>query len=107
MNAQQGAAEPAVAMAQDGILPAHAIQALIAGGGLELARPADDDQVQPASLDLRLGETAYRLRASFLPGPGRTVAEALEDVALHEFSLKEGAVLETGCGGAEYLFFVP
>ena len=32
--------------------------------------PFDPDQIQPASLDLRLGEVAYRVRASFLPGPG-------------------------------------
>ena len=31
----------------------------------------DEDQIQPASIDLRLGEVAYRVRASFLPGPGR------------------------------------
>ena len=59
--------------------------------------PLDDDQIQPASLDLRLGETAYRVRASFLPGPGHRVADKLERFSLHEFPLGEGAVLETGC----------
>jgi dCTP deaminase len=54
-------------------------------------------QVQPASLDLRLGEKAYRVRASFLPGAGVRVASRLKDMTLHEFSLAEGAVLETGC----------
>ncbi|MCC2113777.1 MAG: 2'-deoxycytidine 5'-triphosphate deaminase, partial [Hyphomicrobiales bacterium] len=55
------------------------------------------DQIQPASLDLRLGTTAYRVRASFLPGPERTVADRLGDLKLHEIDLSRGAVLETGC----------
>ncbi|MET0359089.1 MAG: 2'-deoxycytidine 5'-triphosphate deaminase, partial [Pararhizobium sp.] len=62
-----------------------------------LDAPLADRQIQPASLDLRLGRTAYRIRASFLPGPGQTVRERLEDVRMHEFSLADGAVLETGC----------
>lgn len=56
-----------------------------------------DGQVQPASLDLRLGAKAYRVRASFLPGAGVAVAQRLKEMTLHEFSLGEGAVLETGC----------
>ena len=55
------------------------------------------DQIQPASLDLRLGAKAYRVRASFLPGPQQTVAEKLKDISLHGIHLREGAVLETGC----------
>jgi dCTP deaminase len=55
------------------------------------------DQVQPASLDLRLGERAWRVRASFLPGLGRKVAERIPDVAMHELDLTRGAVLERGC----------
>jgi len=53
--------------------------------------------VQPASLDLRLGDIAYRVRASFLPGAQTMVADRLQHVKLHEFSLGAGAVLETGC----------
>ena len=55
------------------------------------------DQLQPASLDLRLGGAAWRVRASFLPGPGRTVAERVRDVAMHRLDLTGGAVLERGC----------
>src|SRR5881628_1038876 len=55
------------------------------------------DQIQPASLDLRLGAVAYRVRASFLPGPGSTVAERIDQLKLHEIELGDGAVLETGC----------
>ena len=80
-----------------GILPTQRIAELIETGAIALARAPDDDQVQPASLDLRLGTRAYRVRASFLPGPERLVAERLQSLTLHEFSLSEGAVLETGC----------
>lgn len=91
MNAKVSSTVPA------GILPAHAIRRLAEEGGIRSSAPFDADQVQPASLDLRLGEHAYRVRASFLPGPGRTVAERLDDLQLHRFPLAEGAVLETGC----------
>jgi dCTP deaminase len=80
-----------------GILPADAIRELLAKGVIAVPRPVDTDQVQPASLDLRLGNVAYRVRASFLPGPNRIVADRLKAVTLHEFSLADGAVLETGC----------
>ncbi len=80
-----------------GILPDHAIAALFASGALASARPLDTDQIQPASLDLRLGAKAYRVRASFLPGPGRRVVDKLERLKLHEIDLTDGAVLETGC----------
>jgi dCTP deaminase len=53
-----------------GVLPDHAIRALMASGAIAADRPHDADQVQPASLDLRLGDMAYRVRASFLTGRG-------------------------------------
>ena len=80
-----------------GILPCQAIEALIAGGAVKAASPFDHDQVQPASLDLRLAGRAWRVRASFLPGLGRTVRERLGPVAMHELDLSAGAVLEKGC----------
>ncbi|MEZ5840919.1 MAG: 2'-deoxycytidine 5'-triphosphate deaminase [Hyphomicrobiales bacterium] len=83
--------------AATGILPMQAIAGLVDDGAITIARPLDADQIQPASLDLRLGPVAYRVRASFLPGPGRTVADRLEDLKLHEIDLSKGAVLETGC----------
>ena len=82
---------------QPGILPDREIAALFDEGALATLRPLDLDQIQPASLDLRLGEKAWRVRASFLPGPSHTVAEKLDRLKLHEIDLSESAVLETGC----------
>ncbi|QOG08126.1 2'-deoxycytidine 5'-triphosphate deaminase [Aureimonas sp. OT7] len=81
----------------EGILPDREIQALHEAGRIVSVRPLDDDQVQPASLDLRLGARAHRVRASFLPGRQRSVEEALNRFSLHVVDLSEGAVLETGC----------
>ncbi len=80
-----------------GILPAHGIRQLVEVGAVIAAAPLDVDQIQPASLDLRLGQVAYRVRASFLPGPEATVADRLRELALHTMPLDGGAVLETGC----------
>jgi dCTP deaminase len=85
-----------VAMA-DGILPAQAIRALASAGVLKAGEPLAPGQLQPASVDLRLGPKAYRVRASFLPGSGGSFAEKLEDLKLHEIDISEGAPLETGC----------
>jgi dCTP deaminase len=79
-----------------GILPDRMIAALAAGGGILSENQFVPDQIQPASLDLRLGEVAYRVRASFLPGR-TTVAQRIDGLKLHEVSLTDGAVLETGC----------
>lgn len=83
-------------MRQSGILPDQDIAALFASGALS-APPLDADQIQPASLDLRLGVKAYRVRASFLPGPNHLVSAKLDRLKLHEIDLANGAVLETGC----------
>ncbi len=80
-----------------GILPSQAIEGLIEDGHVKLVEPLLEKQLQPASLDLRLGTIAYRIRASFLPGRGEKVAAKLDDLQLHTISLSQGAVLETGC----------
>jgi dCTP deaminase len=59
--------------------------------------PIHEDQFQPASLDLRLGPVAYRVRASFLPGKGATVEQRLDDLAMHKMDISNGGVLERGC----------
>lgn len=84
----------------DGILPIQALEGLIAEGAINAPGGRAgfaEGQLQPASLDLRLGPKAHRIRASFLPGPGEPIATKLEDVTLHTIDLTEGAVLETGC----------
>ncbi|MBN9545572.1 MAG: 2'-deoxycytidine 5'-triphosphate deaminase [Alphaproteobacteria bacterium] len=81
-----------------GILPSHVLKRLIASGReIGAQEPFTDAQIQPASIDLRLGPAAYRVRASFLPGPNATVEEKLANVFMHEVDLTQGAVLETGC----------
>jgi dCTP deaminase len=82
---------------EQGILPDRMIAALAKDGAITAAYPFADEQIQPASLDLRLGAVAYRVRASFLPGPGITVAQRIAELKLHQFGLADGAVLETGC----------
>lgn len=80
-----------------GIYSARLIGALHDQGAISTRRQFDTDQVQPASLDLRLGNVAYRVRSSFLPGPDRTVNQSIEKLKLHEIDLRGGAVLERGC----------
>ncbi len=80
-----------------GVLPARLLKAMIAAGEIAAPEPLTPQQIQPASIDLRLGASAFRLRASFLPGRGAKVENRLKDIAMHEIDLSKGAVLETGC----------
>src|SRR5580698_607093 len=93
----EGEADGSFGRFSTGILPSHVLKRLIAAKREILAHedfiPA---QIQPASIDLRLGPVAWRVRASFLPGPGATVEEKLASVFMHEVDLTPGAVLETG-----------
>ncbi|MGO8954474.1 MAG: 2'-deoxycytidine 5'-triphosphate deaminase [Rhodomicrobium sp.] len=84
-------------MIAHGILPSQAIGSLIETGGISASKPVLPGQVQPASLDLRLGARVHRVRASFMPGPAATTAEQIERFVLHTIDLSHGAVLETGC----------
>jgi len=80
-----------------GILPGHAITMLHESGAVT-GLPFEAGQVQPASLDLRLGPRAWRVRASFLPSTRTSIADRLKDLSLHQFELDaEGEVLEQGC----------
>lgn len=82
----------------NGVLSDVDIRDALARGELLPASPLVEDQIQPASLDLRLGQRAYRLRASFLPGAGVKVEDRLDaSLVMHEIDLSAGAVLETGC----------
>lgn len=80
-----------------GVLPSQKIKDMIMNNQIILANPVDSDQVQPASLDLRLGDKAYRVRASFLAGSKNSVADRLNNFKMHEIDLRNGAVLEKGC----------
>ena len=80
-----------------GIQPDETIAAFVASGIVTTGAALAPGQIQPSSLDLRLGARAGRVRASFLPGRDRTLKQRLEQVALHEIDLRQGAVLETGC----------
>ncbi len=79
-----------------GILPIQVLRELLRVGEIVTTTPPAANQLQPASLDLRLGAKAHRVRAGFLPGR-RRVAEAAAEFNLHEIDLTGGAVLETGC----------
>ena len=80
-----------------GVLPDFELEELIGTGLVASECPLTSCQVQPASIDLRLGKVAYRVRASFLAGSGRTVLERLKQYSMHVIDLGEGAVLERGC----------
>lgn len=84
---------------QTGILPSQSLEHLVRVTKeiISLDDPIRDDQFQPASLDLRLGAKAFRVRASFLPGKACTVQQKLEELAMHEMDISNGAVLERGC----------
>ena len=82
---------------QQGVLADHQIGTMLASGAITAAKPCTPGQIQPASLDLRLGTVAYRVRASFLAGPERTVADRLSQFEMHTIDLTNGAVLEKGC----------
>lgn len=83
-----------------GVLPDFEIEALVAADAIRSTLALEPGQVQPASLDLRFAEDAYRVRASFLPGRERSVADMLQTpgIQMHRVELTgQGAVLETGC----------
>ena len=80
-----------------GVLADSGIRRMIAAGQISADAPITDAQVQPASLDLRLGSVAYRVRASFLAGRGNSVAERIAEFQMHQIDLTQGAVLEKGC----------
>lgn len=85
-----------------GILPDRAIREMVNGGDIvgSPLRPIEPDQIQPASIDLRLGDFAYPVDTSFLPGKDLTVLEKLKrldpDVESVKLDLSKGNVLEKG-----------
>jgi dCTP deaminase len=81
-----------------GLLPSQMLrEAVVLGREIMSPQPIGDDQIQPASIDLRLGEVAYRVRASFLPGSRASVRDKLGQLSMHRIDLTQGAVLEKDC----------
>lgn len=90
--------DPDAAVRTTGILPSQELEHLVrVTREIRSRESIQDDQYQPASLDLRLGSVAYRVRASFLPGKDATVEKKLEDLAMHKMNISNGGVLERGC----------
>ncbi len=78
---------------KDGILPAQEIHELVNNGKIRSRAEISGDQIQPASIDLRLGDRAYRLRASFLPGES-LIDPKIRELALEQIDLREPAILK-------------
>jgi dCTP deaminase len=87
-----------------GILPSQEIRELIRNGKIRSPEslPIGDGQIQPASMDLRLGDKAYRIQASFLPGRSSTIEKKIQDLCLTEIDLTRPALLEK-----DAVFIVP
>lgn len=91
-----------------GILPYQHIKQLIAKRVIRAEVPIEDRQIQPASLDLRLGTKAYRLISSFLPELSEITSRLnvldfyQSDLVMYEMDLTEGAILEKG-----HVYLVP
>lgn len=80
-----------------GLLPSQAIRKLIQQDRISASPPITEEQIQPASLDLRLGEIAHRVQASFLPGQLSTVEDRIRDLRMMRVDLTRAAILEKGC----------
>jgi dCTP deaminase len=92
------APEPAENDRSTGLMPSQMLREAVAlGREINSRQPIGDAQIQPASIDLRLGEVAYRVRASFLPGARASVHDKLNQLAMHRIDLTQGAVLEKDC----------
>jgi dCTP deaminase len=80
-----------------GILPSQDISNLIVRGSIIAAPAINPDHIQPASLDLRLGDMAHRVRASFLPGPNSTVEAKIKELRMTRVDLTAAPVFEKDC----------
>lgn len=96
-NGVEQGAVATVSARSTGLLPSQDIRAMVCAQEIAASEAIGEDQIQPASLDLRLGSEAFRVRASFLPGPGATVRERIEAFGMHRIDLTQPAVLEKGC----------
>lgn len=79
-----------------GVLPHQRLREMIESGDIASIDSIDPDQIQPASLDLRLGRTAYEIQASFLPNASNVMERISELTVGKPISLADGAVLRKG-----------
>ena len=93
----QSAAVESIDTAPTGIFPSQTLRGLVESGAVTATSPITGDLIQPASIDLRLGDFAWRVQASFLPGPDATVEDKVRAFEMHKIDLTNGAVLEKGC----------
>lgn len=84
-------------MRQTGAVPSQILRDLIATDGVSSPEPIPDGNIQPASLDLRLGNRGYLVRAAFLPRHGETIEDALQVYRQETLDLTEGAMLKKNC----------
>lgn len=82
-------------LALDGVVPSQGVEEMIARGYLKSELEVIEEQIQPSSIDLRLGDVAYRVRAGFLPASS-TVEDRIGDLKMHEVDLTDSGVLEKG-----------
>jgi len=80
-----------------GILPSQKIRELVENKYVEASSKIEENQIQPSSVDLRLGPIAYRVQSSFLPGPTSTVENKIKDLIMTEIDLRRPTVFEKGC----------
>jgi dCTP deaminase len=80
-----------------GILPSQEIRNLKDSGGVTATPAIQEQHIQPASLDLRLGDVAHRVRASFLPGPHSTVEAKIKELRMGRVDLTGAPILEKNC----------
>lgn len=79
-----------------GVLVDTNLHALHRSGGLKATQPLAEGQIQPASVDLRLGPKAYRIQAGFLPRAGEPVANYMESLSMYELDLTKPQIFEKG-----------
>ena len=85
-----------------GVLPSQEIRELISNGRVSAQAEFREEQIQPASIDLRLGKVAHRVVASFLPGCDTTIATRIRALQLEEIDLSNPAILQK-----DHVYVVP
>ncbi len=96
---------------KEGILPSQEIRELIRNGKVRARAEISEDQIQPASIDLRLSDKAYRLRSSFLPSGKSLIEPTIKQLLVEEIDLSQPALLSPEnvyiAKAAEYLELPP